>query len=44
VLPVLGEVGLASAALFDLGVYATVVGATLLLFSTLGAASKEAPR
>ncbi|MEJ8836150.1 monovalent cation/H+ antiporter subunit A [Ramlibacter sp. AN1133] len=44
VLPLLGEAGLATAALFDLGVYATVVGATLLLFSTLGAASKEAPR
>jgi multicomponent K+:H+ antiporter subunit A len=44
VLPVLGETGLATAALFDLGVYATVVGATLLLFATLGAASKEAPQ
>jgi multicomponent K+:H+ antiporter subunit A len=44
VLPVLGDVGLATAALFDLGVYVTVVGATLLLFATLGDASKEAPR
>jgi multicomponent K+:H+ antiporter subunit A len=44
VLPVLGEAGLATAALFDLGVYVTVVGATMLLFSMLGAASKEAPR
>jgi len=44
VLPVLGEMGLATAALFDLGVYITVVGATLLLFATLGAASKEPPR
>ena len=44
VLPVLGEMGLATAALFDLGVYVTVVGATLLLFSMLGSASKEAPR
>jgi multicomponent K+:H+ antiporter subunit A len=44
VLPLLGEAGLATAALFDLGVYATVVGATLLMFSALGAASKEAPR
>lgn len=41
VLPVLGDVGLATAALFDLGVYLTVVGATMLLVSTLGAASKE---
>jgi multicomponent K+:H+ antiporter subunit A len=40
-LPVLGEMGLATAALFDLGVYFTVVGATLLLVSTLGQASKE---
>jgi multicomponent K+:H+ antiporter subunit A len=40
-LPLLGEVGLATAALFDLGVYVTVVGATLLLFATLAAASKE---
>ncbi len=40
-LPVLGEVGLASAALFDLGVYVTVVGATMLLLSALAKASKE---
>ncbi|MEJ7929680.1 monovalent cation/H+ antiporter subunit A [Ramlibacter sp. AN1015] len=40
-LPLLGDVGLATAALFDLGVYITVVGATLLLFATLGAASRE---
>jgi multicomponent K+:H+ antiporter subunit A len=30
-----------AAALFDLGVYITVVGATLLMLSVLGAASKE---
>ncbi|MDP1532664.1 MAG: MnhB domain-containing protein, partial [Rubrivivax sp.] len=40
-LPLLGEVGLATAALFDLGVYITVVGATTLMLSVLGAASKE---
>jgi len=40
-LPLLGDVGLATAALFDLGVYITVVGATMLLFASLGAASKE---
>lgn len=34
-LPLLGEIPLASAALFDLGVYVTVVGATLLLLTTL---------
>lgn len=39
--PLLGELPLASAALFDLGVYITVVGATMLMLSALGAASKE---
>ncbi|MEJ7137680.1 monovalent cation/H+ antiporter subunit A [Amphibiibacter pelophylacis] len=40
ILPVLGELPLATAALFDLGVYLTVVGATLLMVSTLGAAGR----
>jgi multicomponent K+:H+ antiporter subunit A len=40
VLPLLGELSLASAALFDLGVYITVVGATLLMLSVLGASGK----
>jgi multicomponent K+:H+ antiporter subunit A len=40
-LPVIGEVPLASAALFDLGVFLVVVGATLLTLSTLGAATKS---
>ncbi len=35
-LPVVGEVPLASAMLFDLGVYLTVVGATLLILASLG--------
>ena len=39
--PLLGELPLATAALFDLGVYITVVGATMLMLSVLGAASKE---
>jgi multicomponent K+:H+ antiporter subunit A len=39
--PLLGELPLASAALFDLGVYVTVVGATMLMLSVLGSASKE---
>ncbi|MDP3628319.1 MAG: monovalent cation/H+ antiporter subunit A [Hydrogenophaga sp.] len=39
--PVLGELPLATAALFDLGVYITVVGATLLTLSTLGAVTRE---
>ena len=34
--PLLGDLHLASAALFDLGVYATVVGSSLLLISVLG--------
>ncbi len=37
----LGSLPLASAALFDLGVYITVVGATLLTLSTLGAVTRE---
>ena len=41
VLPILGELPLATAALFDLGVYITVVGATLLTLSTLGAVTRE---
>ncbi|MBT9475695.1 hydrogen gas-evolving membrane-bound hydrogenase subunit E, partial [Polaromonas sp.] len=39
--PLLGELPLATAALFDLGVYITVVGATLLTLSTLGAVTRE---
>lgn len=39
--PLLGQLPLATAALFDLGVYITVVGATLLTLSTLGAVSRE---
>ena len=44
VLPLLGEAGLATAALFDLGVYLTVVGATMLLFVSLAHASRETAR
>ncbi|MEZ5657406.1 MAG: monovalent cation/H+ antiporter subunit A [Burkholderiaceae bacterium] len=39
VLPVLGEVGLATAALFDLGVFLLVIGATLLTVLTLSRVS-----
>jgi multicomponent K+:H+ antiporter subunit A len=39
--PLLGEIALASAAVFDLGVYITVVGSTMLTLSVLGNASKE---
>ena len=41
VVPLLGELPLATAALFDLGVYITVVGATLLTLSSLGNVSRE---
>ena len=41
--PLLGELPFASAALFDLGVYLTVVGGTLLTISVLGSASQESP-
>jgi multicomponent K+:H+ antiporter subunit A len=34
--PLLGDIHLASAALFDVGVYVTVVGATMLIISVLG--------
>ena len=40
-IPVLGDIPLATAALFDLGVYITVVGATLLTLSTLGSVTRE---
>jgi len=40
VVAVLGELPMASAAMFDLGVYVTVVGATMLMLSVLGATSK----
>ena len=35
-IPLLGEIELASAIAFDLGVYLTVVGATLLILANLG--------
>jgi multicomponent K+:H+ antiporter subunit A len=41
--PLLGELPLATAAIFDLGVYLTVVGSTLLTISVLGQASREVP-
>lgn len=41
VVGVLGELPLATAALFDLGVYFTVVGATLLTLSVLGTVSRD---
>ncbi|MDM8349246.1 monovalent cation/H+ antiporter subunit A [Pseudomonas sp. sp1636] len=40
-IPLIGEIELASAMLFDLGVYLTVVGATLLILSNLGKLTQE---
>jgi multicomponent K+:H+ antiporter subunit A len=40
-LPLIGEIELASAMLFDLGVYLTVVGATLLILANLGKLTQE---
>jgi multicomponent K+:H+ antiporter subunit A len=40
-LPLIGKIPLASAAAFDLGVYLTVVGATLLTISALSGASQR---
>ncbi len=42
VVALLGELPLATAALFDLGVYVTVVASTMLTLSALGAASESA--
>ena len=43
-IPLVGEIELATAMLFDLGVYLTVVGATLLILSNLGKLSIHAVR
>jgi multicomponent K+:H+ antiporter subunit A len=43
-LPVLGEIHLPSAAAFDVGVFAAVVGATLLMLTALAHQSLRAAR
>ncbi|WNF48351.1 monovalent cation/H+ antiporter subunit A [Pseudomonas sp. SG20056] len=40
-IPLIGEIELATALLFDLGVYLTVVGATLLILANLGKLTQE---
>lgn len=40
-IPLVGEIELASAMLFDLGVYLTVVGATLLILANLGKLTQD---
>ena len=42
-IPLVGDVELATAMLFDLGVYLTVVGATLLILANLGKLTQEKP-
>jgi multicomponent K+:H+ antiporter subunit A len=42
-IPLVGELELASAMLFDLGVYLTVVGATLLILANLGELTQKNP-
>jgi multicomponent K+:H+ antiporter subunit A len=43
-LPVIGQIELASALIFDLGVYITVVGATLMILASLGKLTANAPK
>ena len=40
-IPLIGEVELATALFFDLGVYLTVIGSTLLILSNLGHVSQD---
>jgi len=42
-IPLIGEIELATAMLFDLGVYMTVVGATLMILSNIGQVSQAEP-
>jgi len=43
-IPFIGEIELASALVFDLGVYITVVGATLMILANLGELTANAPK
>jgi len=43
-IPLIGEVELASALIFDLGVYITVVGATLMILASLGELTADASK
>jgi multicomponent K+:H+ antiporter subunit A len=43
-LPLVGKIELASALVFDLGVYITVVGATLMILASLGKLTADAPK
>ncbi|AAZ24852.1 monovalent cation/H+ antiporter subunit A [Colwellia psychrerythraea] len=43
-IPFIGEIELASALIFDVGVYFTVVGATLMILASLGQLTTNAPK
>ena len=43
-IPFIGEIELASALVFDLGVYITVVGATLMILASLGQLTTNASK
>jgi multicomponent K+:H+ antiporter subunit A len=43
-IPFIGEIELASALIFDLGVYMTVVGSTLMILASLGKLTANAPK
>lgn len=43
-IPFIGEIELASALIFDLGVYMTVVGATLMILASLGKLTTNVPK
>ncbi|OHU89331.1 MULTISPECIES: monovalent cation/H+ antiporter subunit A [Pseudoalteromonas] len=43
-IPLIGKIELASALAFDLGVYITVVGATLMILASLGKVTADAPK
>ena len=43
-IPFIGEIELASALIFDVGVYITVVGATLMILASLGQLTANVPK
>ena len=43
-IPFIGEIELASALVFDIGVYITVVGATLMILASLGQSTVNKPK
>ena len=43
-IPLIGEIELASALIFDVGVYITVVGSTLMILASLGQLTANVPK